>query len=126
MRHTQVIGLALAALVAVSCKTFERGQVPLRSQVAVAAWAEPSRLPPRGGQVQILVRVRRPSGELYPGVQVRLRTDNGTLFSRGKPLVTDAQGMTRDRLTSKEAAEIIVQVGETRYRFKVAVAPRTN
>ena len=90
--------------------------------MVVAAWAEPARLPPGGGQVQILVRLKRPSGEPYPGVQVRLQSSAGTLFSAGKPLVTDAQGTTRDRLTSRRAADIVVVVSDTRHRFRVPLA----
>ena len=87
----------------------------------MAAWAEPRQLPSRGGQVQILIRIRRPNGQPYAGVQVRVRANTGTLFSGGHPLVTDANGMTRDRLTSRREAEVIVQVGDTRYRFKIPV-----
>lgn len=88
----------------------------------MAAWAEPSRLPQGGGQVQIVVHIRRPNGDPYPGVQVRLQASEGTLFSDGKPLVTDAEGMTRDRLTSPREAEIVVVVSDTRHRFRVPVA----
>ena len=47
--------------------------------VIVAAWAEPSRLPPAGGQTQILVRLQKRGGVPFPGVQVRLRTSAGSL-----------------------------------------------
>jgi hypothetical protein len=105
-----------------ACRTLERPSKE-RSEIAVAAWAEPSRLPHRGGQVQILIRVRRPNGNPYPAVQVHVQASRGRLFSNGKPLVTAADGTTRDRLTSKDASEIVVQVGDTRYRFNVPLAP---
>jgi hypothetical protein len=88
----------------------------------IAAWTEPRQLPPGGGQVQILIRVQRAEGGAYPGVQVRLQATSGRLFSDGRPLVTDAQGMTRDRLTADRPTEIAVQVGDTRYRFQVGMA----
>jgi hypothetical protein len=88
----------------------------------VEAWAEPKHLPPWGGQVQILVRVQRRNGQRYAGVEVRLATSTGTLFSRGDILVTDSQGMTRDRLTAREAATITLDAGGTRYRFLVPLA----
>jgi hypothetical protein len=117
---------AIAALVATavlpSCRALTSWSSKVRSEVVVAAWAEPSRLPRGGGQVQILVRIRRPNGEPYPGVQVRVRASEGTLFSDGKPLVTDANGMTRDRLTSRRASNIVVVVSDTRHRFRVPMA----
>jgi hypothetical protein len=54
---------------------------------------------------------------------VRLSTSSGTLFSGGRVLVTDAQGMTRDRLTARRPAVITLNAGGTRYRFQVPVAP---
>ena len=87
----------------------------------VAAWAEPKRLPPGGGQVQILVRVQKRGGRRYPGVEVRLRTSTGALYSGGRVLVTDSQGMTRDRLTAHRSATITMNAGGTRYRFEVPV-----
>ena len=90
--------------------------------IVVAAWAEPKHLPPSGGQVQILVRVQTREGRRYPGVEVRLATSAGTLFSRGRILVTDSQGMTRDRLTAQEGATIILNAGGTRYRFQIPLA----
>jgi hypothetical protein len=90
--------------------------------IVVAAWAEPKRLPPWGGQVQILVRVQKSGGRRYPGVEVRLATSTGALFSKGAVLVTDSQGMTRDRLTAQEAATITLNAGGTRYRFQVPLA----
>ena len=90
--------------------------------IVVAAWAEPKHLPPGGGQIQILVRIQKRGGRRYPGVQVRLKAWTGTLYSKGRVLVTDAQGMTRDRLTTRESAIITLNAGGTRYRFQVPVA----
>ena len=87
--------------------------------IVVAAWAEPKRLPPGGGPVQILVRIQKRGGRPYPGVEVRLVTSSGTLYSGGRVLVTDTQGMTRDRLTTRQAATITLNAGGTRYRFRV-------
>jgi hypothetical protein len=90
-------------------------------EVIVAAWAEPARLPPAGGQAQVLVRVQKRGGAPYPGVQVRLRSSPGTLFSEGKVLVSDAAGQTRDRLAARETSWITVNAGGTVYRFRVPV-----
>jgi hypothetical protein len=90
-------------------------------EVIVAAWAEPARLPPAGGQAQVLVRVQKRGGAPYPGVQVRLRSSPGTLFSDGKVLVSDASGRTRDRLNARETSWITVNAGGTVYRFRVPV-----
>ncbi|HYU41866.1 MAG TPA: hypothetical protein VEQ84_06920 [Vicinamibacteria bacterium] len=89
--------------------------------VIVAAWAEPSRLPPAGGEAQILVRLQKRGGVPFPGVQVRLRTSAGSLYSGGKILVTDASGRTRDRLTTHSSAHITLNAGGTVYRFRVPV-----
>lgn len=89
--------------------------------VVVAAWAEPRQLPPGGGQAQIIVRIQKRGGRPYPGVEVRLATSAGRLYSNGRVLVTDAQGMTRDRLTSRGPAVITLNAGGTRYRFLVPV-----
>src|SRR4029453_14997111 len=91
--------------------------------VIVAAWAEPSLLPTAGGQVQILVRLQKRGGLPFPGVQVRLRTSAGNLYSDGKVLVTDSAGRTRDRLTTRTSAHITLDAGGTVYRFRVPVAP---
>ena len=91
-------------------------------EIVVEAWSEPKRLPPWGGQVQILVRVQRRDGRRYPGVEVRLATSTGTLFSNGGLLMTDSQGMTRDRLTASETATVTLNAGGTRYRFQIPVA----
>jgi hypothetical protein len=90
--------------------------------VIVAAWAEPSRLPPTGGQTQILVRLQKRGGVPFPGVEVRLQTSTGSLFSGGKVLLTDASGRTRDRLTTRSSAHITLNAGGTVYRFRVPVA----
>jgi hypothetical protein len=52
---------------------------------------------------------------------VRLHASHGTLFSGGKTLLTDAQGMTRDRLTTQRSSTITMNAGGTRYRFQVPV-----
>ena len=90
--------------------------------IVVAAWAEPRQLPPGGGQSQILVRIQKRGGRRFPGVEVRLATSAGSLYSAGRVLVTDAQGMTRDRLTTRKTAVITLNAGGTRYRFQVPVA----
>ena len=87
----------------------------------VAAWAEPKQLPPRGGQVQILVRIQKRGGQRYEGVEVRLKASAGRLYSEGRVLVTDGEGMTRDRLTTRVSATITLNAGGTRYRFQVPV-----
>lgn len=92
-------------------------------EVVVAAWAEPKRLPPMGGSAQILVRLRKRGGAPYDGVEVRLQTSAGRLFSGGKILVTDAAGQTRDRLTTRRTAAVTLNAGGTVYRFEVPVGP---
>lgn len=91
-------------------------------EVVVAAWAEPARLPAAGGQVQILVRAQKRDGRPFPGVEVRLQTSTGTLYSGGRVLLTDARGMTRDRLTTRRAATIVLNAGGTRYKFRVPMS----
>lgn len=91
--------------------------------IVVAAWTEPRQLPAGGGQVQVLVRVQKRGGKRFPGVEVRLSTSSGTLYSGGRVLVTDAQGMTRDRLTARRPAVVTLNAGGTRYRFQVPLAP---
>lgn len=95
---------------------------PVREPIVVAAWAEPRQLSVGGGQAQILVRIQKSGGRRFPGVEVRLRTSSGSLYSAGRVLVTDAQGMTRDRLTARKSAVITLNAGGTRYRFQVPVA----
>lgn len=94
----------------------------VKEPLTVAAWAEPAKLPPLGGQCQIIVRVQKRGGAPFPGVEVRLHTTKGSLFSAGKTLVTDASGRTRDRLTAREIATITLNAGGTRYRFEVPLA----
>ena len=95
-------------------------------EVVVAAWSEPRHLAVGGGQAQILIRVQRRGGQAYPGVEVRVRASEGQLYSAGKVLVTDARGMTRDRLTTRKSAEITMNAGGTRYRFVVPVLPDSS
>jgi hypothetical protein len=90
--------------------------------IVVAAWAEPKELPAGGGQAQIMVRIQKEGGKRFPGVEVRLRSSGGTLFSAGRVLVTDASGMTRDRLTARKTTTVTLNAGGTRYRFQVPVA----
>ncbi len=95
---------------------------PVAEPIVVSAWAEPRELPAGGGQAQILVRVQRQGGSRFPGVEVRLHASEGRLFSEGRTLVTDAQGMTRDRLTAHKSVTIALNAGGTRYRFQVPVS----
>jgi hypothetical protein len=92
--------------------------------IVVAAWAEPRRLGPGGGNAQIVVRVQKKGGTRFPGVEVRLSASEGSLYSGGRVLVTDARGMTRDRLTTRRASVITLNAGGTRYRFTLAVGER--
>jgi hypothetical protein len=89
--------------------------------IIVAAWAEPSRLPHGGGDAQILVRVQKRGGVPVAGVEVRLASSQGSLFSAGRVLVTDARGMTRDRLSTRRTTNIVLNAGGTRYSFRVPV-----
>lgn len=93
----------------------------VEQEIIVAAWAEPAKLPVGGGQSQILVRVQKRGGARFPDVEVRLRTSTGSLYSGGRILVTDRQGMTRDRLTTRTIATVTLNAGGTRYRFHVPV-----
>jgi len=90
-------------------------------EVVVAAWAEPARLPPGGGQAQVLVRLQKRGGAPFEGVEVRLTVAGGQLFSGGKVLMSDAAGNTRDRLTARHTAFITLNAGGKVYRFKVPV-----
>jgi hypothetical protein len=117
----------LLCLPAGGCATLLGRGEPLQVKVVeepivVAAWAEPRQLPAGGGEVQILVRIQKRGGRPFPGVEVRLATSHGSLFSASRVLVTDAQGMTRDRLTLRRTAAITLNAGGTRYRFEVPVA----
>jgi len=96
----------------------------VEEDIIVAAWAEPAKLPEGGGQSQILVRVQKRGGARFPGVEVRLRANAGSLYSAGRILVTDVQGMTRDRLTTHKTATITLNAGGTRYRFQVPVGDK--
>jgi hypothetical protein len=69
-----------------------------------------------------MVRIQRRGGKRFPGVEVRLVSSTGALFSAGKVLVTDGSGMTRDRLTTRKTTIITLNAGGTRYRFQVPVA----
>jgi hypothetical protein len=93
-----------------------------RGEVIVAAWSEPRQMAPGGGQAQIVVRLQQRGGAPYPGVEVRIAVDQGALYSQGRVLVTDANGMTRDRLTTASTARITVNAGGTVYRFDVPVS----
>jgi hypothetical protein len=90
-------------------------------EVVIAVWSEPSTLPERGGQAQILVRLQKRGGAPFQGVEVRLRTSAGNLFSRGRVLISDASGRTRDRLSTRETAHVTLNAGGTVYRFRVPV-----
>jgi hypothetical protein len=79
--------------------------------IVVSAWTEPRRLPAGGGQAQVNVRVLKPSGRPLPGVEVRITSSSGTLFSQGKILTTDARGMARDSLTTTQATSLNVMAG---------------
>jgi hypothetical protein len=91
-------------------------------EVVVAAWSEPPRLPAAGGQAQILVRAQKRNGDPFPGVEVRLRASNGSLYSGGRTLITDPAGRTRDRLTTRQTSVITLNAGGTVYRFTVHVS----
>jgi hypothetical protein len=91
-------------------------------EVIVSAWSEPRQLPPGGGQAQLIVRLRKRGGAPYPGVQVRLGTTSGSLFSRGQVLVTEPNGITRDRLSTNSTARVTVNAGGTIYSFDVPVS----
>ena len=104
----------------------EEGPPPLpvkkaSEEVVVAAWSEPKQLPTGGGQSQILVRAQKRGGTPFEGVEVRIQVSGGTLYSKGKVLITDAGGRTRDRLTAHRPALITVNAGGTVYRFRVAL-----
>ncbi len=139
MKSRAVLALALCA--AAACRSAgpsrppereegqaqrEEGPPPLpvkkaSEEVVVAAWSEPKQLPPGGGQSQILVRAQKRGGTPFAGVEVRIQASGGALFSKGKVLITDAAGRTRDRLTARRPALITVNAGGTVYRFRVGV-----
>lgn len=93
----------------------------IEEEVVIAAWAEPARLPKGGGQAQLLIRVQKRGGARFPGVEVSLGASAGALYSGGRILVTDAQGMTRDRLSASKTVTVTLNAGGTRYRFRVPV-----
>jgi hypothetical protein len=95
--------------------------MPAEGPIAVSVWAEPKSLSPRGGQTQILVRVQQHGNKPVSGLEVRIRSSAGTLYSRGRLLVTDARGMTRDRLTTTQPATITVNAGGVRQELFVSV-----
>jgi hypothetical protein len=84
---------------------------PADQAIAVSLWSEPRQLPAGGGQVQILVRVQTRGNRPAPGIEVRLATSEGRLYSSGRLLVTDARGMTRDRLTTNRSTRVTVNAG---------------
>jgi hypothetical protein len=92
--------------------------------VLVRAWAEPRQLPPAGGQTQIIVLARKRNGDPFEGVEVRFTTTAGSLYSQSKVLLTDANGRTRDRLTTRDPAVVTVNVGGSVQTIPVAVAGR--
>lgn len=89
--------------------------------IAVSVWSEPKRLPLGGGQAQIIVRVHKAGNRPVPGLEVRLTTSEGSLYSRGRLLVTDARGMTRDRLATTRTANVRINVAGTRQELVVPV-----
>jgi hypothetical protein len=92
--------------------------------VVARAWAEPRQLPPAGGQAQILVLARKRNGDPFEGVEVQVRTSQGTLFSASRILTTDAAGRTRDRLTTSRSAVVTVNAGGAIQQIEVTVAGR--
>jgi len=91
------------------------------TDIAVSVWSEPKHLPAGGGQAQIIVRVQKAGKRPVPGLEVRLKTSQGSLYSRGRLLVTDARGMTRDRLTTARTATVKINVAGTRQELVVPV-----
>lgn len=103
----------------------ERREVrPEKEALIIAAWAEPTHLPPGGGQAQILIRVQRRGGSPATGVEVRVETTEGRLYSQGRILTTDQNGRTRDRITTRRTARIEINAGGTRYSILIPVLPR--
>ncbi len=98
----------------------------VEEEIIVAAWAEPPRLPAGGGTAQLLVRVQKRGGAAYPGVEVRFRASTGSLYSGGNILVTDRQGLTRDRVTTPRTVTITLNAGGTAYRFRVPVGDASS
>lgn len=96
---------------------------PAAGPIVVTAWCEPRSLPAGGGQAQVLVRVQRQNGQRLAGIEVRLAASEGSLYSAGRVLVTDASGMTRDRLTTRQSSIVTLNAGGTRYQLVVPVGP---
>jgi hypothetical protein len=105
-----------------SSSAAQPGGEPARvSGPLVSAWSEPRTLPPGGGAAQILIRVKKPGGAVWPGVQVKLKASEGALFSNGRVLRTDARGMVRDRLTTTKTSTLTIDAGGDVQRLWVAV-----
>jgi hypothetical protein len=140
-----VLAVSALALMAIACQTFGRraGAPPeasstspstpvepvavkkIEEEIVIAAWAEPKRLPSGGGQAQLLIRVQKRGGARFPGVEVSLGATTGSLYSAGRILMTDSEGMTRDRITTHKTATVTLNAGGTRYRFQVPVGEET-
>jgi hypothetical protein len=89
----------------------------VQGDITVSVWTEPRRLPAGGGQAQVIVRVLKRNGRPLPGVEVRITSSSGTLFSQGKILTTDARGMVRDSLTTSRPADLVVSAGGREQRL---------
>ena len=139
-RARRVLAISSLALMVIACQTFGSREGPSTSaptpvepvpvkkvgeEIVIAAWAEPKRLPKGGGQAQLLVRVQKRGGGRFPGVEVSLGASTGSLYSAGRILMTDSEGMTRDRITTHKTATITLNAGGTRYRFQVPVGEET-
>jgi hypothetical protein len=59
-------------------------------------------------------------------VEVRFRASTGSLYSGGNILVTDRQGLSRDRVTTQHSVTITLNAGGTRYRFRVPVGEASS
>ena len=139
MPHIRRALVAVAVAVLPACGLF-RGDAPRAPEapvptplpplaqavepVLVRAWAEPRQLPPAGGQTQLIVLARKRNGDPFEGVEVRFTTTAGTLYSQSRVLLTDANGRTRDRLTTRDPAVVTVDVGGSVQTIPVAVAGR--
>jgi hypothetical protein len=124
-----LLGGALAACSRFRQHAAEEEPLPVKKveeEIIVAAWAEPPRLPAGGGSAHLLVRVQKRGGAAYPGVEVRFRASTGSLYSGGSILVTDRQGLSRDRVTTQHSVTITLNAGGTRYRFRVPVGEASS
>jgi hypothetical protein len=90
-------------------------------EITVSVWSEPKRLPLGGGQAQIIIRAQKAGNRPVPGLEVQLKTSQGSLYSQGRVLVTDARGMTRDRLITTRTANVKVNAGGVRHEIVVPV-----